>query len=169
MSDFITINGTPIITYGLTSMLIAILTYSTFAPEPEPETTSIFSSLQEPKTNSISNTFEQLSAPSFMPAAAAPIPALLAPSTELSKSVSDMLKPSLEVEELKQSLLPGLEEPNPNQTPKPETMESNQNQSPTTGTVEPKPDENVEENENAEEKQLGLSGGKKNKTRKYKR
>jgi hypothetical protein len=181
MSNVRTINGIPIMTYGLTGMLIAMLTYSTFAPElePEPETTSIFASVPDIKTNSISNTFAQLSVPSFMPAAAAvaaaPIPALLAPSAELSKSVSDMLTPSLELEEPKQSSAPGLEEPNPNQSPTgepklnqssaPGLEEPKPNQSP---TGEPKPDEN-EEKEKAEEEELGLRGGKKNKTRKYKR
>lgn len=160
MSNVMSINGIPIMTYGLTGMLIGILTYSTFAPEPEPEpeTTSIFASIPDIKTNSISNTIAQLSVPSFMPAAAvaaAPIPALLAPSAELSKSVSDMLIPSLELEEQKQSSAPELEESIPKQSPAP-------------GTDEPKPDEN-EEKEKAEEEELGLRGGKKNKTRKYKR
>lgn len=170
MSNVRTINGIPIMTYGLTGMLIGILTYSTFAPEPEPEpeTTSIFASVPDIKTNSISNTIAQLSVPSFMPAAAvaaAPIPALLAPSAELSKSVSDMLTPSLELEEPKQSSAPGLEESIPKQSPAPGTGEPKPNQSPNS---EPKPDEN-EEKEKAEEEELGLRGGKKNKTRKYKR
>lgn len=170
MSNVRTINGIPIMTYGLTGMLIGILTYSTFAPEPEPEpeTTSIFSSIPDIKNNSISNTIAQLSVPSFMPAAtvvAAPIPAFLAPSAELSKSVSDMLTPSapsLEVgsgtEETKQTSISGSEEPKSNPGPIAE---------------EPKDPNQIEDSKSTpgtdEEEELGLRGGKKNKTRKYKR
>uniref|UniRef100_A0A6C0F1F2 Uncharacterized protein n=1 Tax=viral metagenome TaxID=1070528 RepID=A0A6C0F1F2_9ZZZZ len=73
MANVMTINGIPIMTYGLTGMLIGILTYSTFAPEQAANGTND----------------EILSTPFAIPTVASPIPALLAPPTSNIFSTDD--------------------------------------------------------------------------------
>ena len=143
-------NGTPIMTYGLTGILIAVLTRALFIPE---------STINIPKYD-FTDTFAQLSVPSFVPAlaAAVPIPAIFSPSSELSKSVSDMLSPKMP------EIFQKSNEENPIAVESVAEIETPQAINiPETEVINPEPVD-------TDEQELGLKGGKnrkKRKTRKY--
>jgi gas vesicle protein len=184
MSNVITINGIPMMTYGLTGMLIAVLTYSTFAPGQTPN----------------NNNDEILSTSFAIPTIVSPIPALLAPptsdmlstviGTDESKSVTDRLTDTVQsvttsVNDAAQSVTTSV-----NDAAQSVTTSVNDAAQSVTASVngvvtdvqekekkeetekkEEKETEKKEEKEN-EEEELGLRGGKKKKrrrTRKYKR
>jgi hypothetical protein len=172
MANVMTINGIPIMTYGLTGMLIGILTYSTFAPE-------------QPSTSSND---EILSTPFAIPTVVSPIPALLAPPTsnifstdDEPKSVTDAAQSltasvtntaqsvSASVADAAQSVTASV-----NDAAQSVTASVNDVAQSVTASVNDAPEnEKEKENENEkEEEELGLRGGKKKKrhrTRKYKR
>jgi len=144
-----TLNGIPIMTYGLTGTLIAVLTRALFIPE---------SSITIPRYD-FADTFAQLSVPSFAPAlpVAIPIPAIFSPSSELSKSVSDMLSPEIFQKSSDQKIesTPKINQPPAQEIKTPQAQEINYPNS---------------SGQNTDEEELGLKGGKnkkKLKTRKY--
>ena len=193
MSNVMTIDGTPIMTYGLTAMLIATLTYSTFVPSQEPGQepnnnymSSIFTS---DKGSTISSAFSKLSIPAF----SAPIPALLSPPTQSvsdifstvvgtdpSKSLTDASKSALTdasksatdaLTDASKSATDALTDASKSAT---DSIKS-ATDSIKSATDTPKSVTDAQEEEREKEKEeeeLGLRGGKKKKkrkTRKYKR
>jgi hypothetical protein len=173
MSDVMTFNGIPLMTYGLTCTLIAVLTRALFIPE---------SSITIPKYD-FADTFAQLSVPSFAPAlpVAIPIPAIFSPSSELSKSVSDMLSPEIFQKSSDQKIesTPKINQPPAQEIKTPQAQEIKTPQAQEIKTPQAQEIKTPQAQEinypnssgqNTDEEELGLKGGKnkkKRKTRKY--
>jgi len=165
MANVMTINGIPIMTYGLTGMLIGILTYSTFAPEQSAN----------------GDNGEILSTSFAIPTVASPIPALLAPPTSNMFSTDDEPKSVTDVvtdaaQSVTASVTNTAQSVSASVTDAAQSVTASVNDAAQSVTASVNDaQENGNENENEKEKEeeeLGLRGGKKKKrrrTRKYKR